>query len=155
MVLADGSVVNANEEANPDLFQALKGGGNNFGIVTCFSMKTFAARDIWDCNIYASKECTVQIGDAVSNFTKSLSGHPNDHVLARWTYQSTMKEHSMQIQLTNLDGEREPETLNGFLSIPGRKDAKMTTIATELSTHLNGLSYKLSGMSFCKPLGGY
>jgi hypothetical protein len=31
IVLADGSVVNANETSNPDLFFALKGGGNQFG----------------------------------------------------------------------------------------------------------------------------
>ena len=31
VVLADGSVVNANAQQNTDLFWALKGGGPNFG----------------------------------------------------------------------------------------------------------------------------
>lgn len=43
VVLGDGSIVQANEEENPDLFKALKGGSNNFGIVTRFDMKTFDA----------------------------------------------------------------------------------------------------------------
>jgi FAD/FMN-containing dehydrogenase len=34
LVTADGSVVRANPEQEPDLFWALKGGGGNFGIVT-------------------------------------------------------------------------------------------------------------------------
>jgi FAD/FMN-containing dehydrogenase len=34
VVLADGSVVNANAQENPDLFKAFKGGGNNFGVVS-------------------------------------------------------------------------------------------------------------------------
>ncbi|GAB1214093.1 hypothetical protein ATERTT37_003252 [Aspergillus terreus] len=34
VVLASGRIVNANIESNTDLFKALKGGGNNFGIVT-------------------------------------------------------------------------------------------------------------------------
>jgi FAD binding domain-containing protein len=41
VVLADGSIVQANARSNADLFKALKGGGNNFGIVTRFDMKTF------------------------------------------------------------------------------------------------------------------
>lgn len=31
VVLADASIVNANATSNPDLFWALKGGGNQFG----------------------------------------------------------------------------------------------------------------------------
>lgn len=43
VVLADGAIVNANADENPDLFKALKGGSNNFGIVTRFDMQTFPA----------------------------------------------------------------------------------------------------------------
>lgn len=34
MVLANGDIVNANASSNPDLFFALKGGGNQFGECT-------------------------------------------------------------------------------------------------------------------------
>lgn len=47
VVLANGTTVNANFEENADLHRALKGGSNNFGIVTRFYVKAFPHTEIW------------------------------------------------------------------------------------------------------------
>ncbi|PQE08956.1 oxidoreductase FAD-binding protein [Rutstroemia sp. NJR-2017a WRK4] len=47
VVLASGEIINANANENPDLWTALKGGSNNFGIVTRFDMRTFQQGKQW------------------------------------------------------------------------------------------------------------
>lgn len=47
IVLANGTITDANATFNSDLFVALKGGTNNFGIVTRFDIKTFSQGQLW------------------------------------------------------------------------------------------------------------
>ncbi|KAI9682137.1 MAG: hypothetical protein M1817_000191 [Caeruleum heppii] len=47
MVLASGEIVKVNGQTRPDLFKAMKGGSNNFGIVTRFDLITFPQGPFW------------------------------------------------------------------------------------------------------------
>ncbi|KAI0535063.1 FAD-binding domain-containing protein [Xylaria digitata] len=71
VVLADGSIINANEGENPDLWQALKGGGNNFGIVTRFDVKAVSAPDLFSDTRYLSLNNSYAMVDAVVGFADS------------------------------------------------------------------------------------
>jgi hypothetical protein len=52
IVLASAEIVNANAYSNTDLFHALRGGGNNFGIVTRYDIRTFEQGCFWGGSIY-------------------------------------------------------------------------------------------------------
>ncbi|KAI0598823.1 putative FAD-binding oxidoreductase [Biscogniauxia sp. FL1348] len=47
VVLANGTIVNANAQSNSDLWWALKGGANNFGIVTRFTLNAYPIVNVW------------------------------------------------------------------------------------------------------------
>ncbi|KAF7901651.1 uncharacterized protein EAF01_006950 [Botrytis porri] len=47
VVLANGSIRNVNRASYPDLYWALRGGGNNFGIVTRFDLASFEQGNMW------------------------------------------------------------------------------------------------------------
>jgi hypothetical protein len=52
VVSADGSLVRARADENPDLFWALRGGGGNFGIVTEFELKLHPLRSVLFCTAW-------------------------------------------------------------------------------------------------------
>ncbi|KAH8204471.1 hypothetical protein TruAng_001387 [Truncatella angustata] len=47
LVLASGDIVTASEENNSDLFWALRGAGQSFGVVTSFTSRIFPQRKVW------------------------------------------------------------------------------------------------------------
>lgn len=47
VVLANSTIVNASPTSHPDLYNALRGGGNNFGIVTRMDLTTLSQGKMW------------------------------------------------------------------------------------------------------------
>lgn len=68
LVLASGKIVTVNQQTHPDLFLALKGGSNNFGIVTSFTMKTYPLGEFWGGFIAYEATAAAQQVDAFSRF---------------------------------------------------------------------------------------
>lgn len=138
VVLADGRIVEANQETNRDLFHALKGGGNNFGIVTRFDMVTLPAHDVWDGTIVHPATETDSITDALVSLTDYLdvADNPDAHFLGLWTHSPQMPEVFVTSVLTHLDGVPKPQSMEKFLSIPGQKNLRTASMATKVAEFL-------------------
>ncbi|KAI1764218.1 hypothetical protein GGR53DRAFT_494829 [Hypoxylon sp. FL1150] len=75
VVLANASVVTVSNTSHPDLFLALRGGGNNFGIVTSYLLQAYPQGDIWGGNLEfdATAENTAALLTALRNFTENYT----------------------------------------------------------------------------------
>ncbi|KAI8288351.1 hypothetical protein K4K60_011143 [Colletotrichum sp. SAR11_57] len=79
VVLADGTIANVNQTSEPDLFRALKGGGNQFGIVTRFTLKTYPLESqIWGGILSFSIDKAEEVFNATQTFSAKYD--PNSHI---------------------------------------------------------------------------
>lgn len=76
VVLASGETVNANAQARPDLFRALKGGSNNFGVVTSITLPVFKQGNVWGGQIISDISSTDEIFSAFESLTASAEYDP-------------------------------------------------------------------------------
>jgi len=77
VVLADGSVVTADEQSNPDLFWALRGGGGNFGVVTSFEFQAHPVRTLYAGPTFWPLDQTTEVMKAYRDFILRAPEHVN------------------------------------------------------------------------------
>ncbi|KAL4791341.1 hypothetical protein BDV19DRAFT_401447 [Aspergillus venezuelensis] len=70
VVLANGTIVQANKKEHSDLFFSLKGGGNNLGIITSYKLKTHPISKVWGGNYIIDASKTPEVLQAVRDFTE-------------------------------------------------------------------------------------
>ncbi|KAE8445079.1 hypothetical protein EG329_013794 [Mollisiaceae sp. DMI_Dod_QoI] len=104
VVLGNGTIINANQTSSPDLYWALRGGGNNFGIVTKFDLEihpqglVWAGQNFWlmDTSMISARRSLLNI--TTSPATSSLSYLKNAvvsgiaNLLCRFGYCVTSKQ---------------------------------------------------------------
>lgn len=86
VALANGQIVNANATSNPDLWFALKGGSNNFGIVTRFDLKIFPQGKIFGGTIYNPINTLPEQVQAFAEFNNATSFDTNAALINTYGY---------------------------------------------------------------------
>lgn len=135
VVIADGSIVDANPDSNPDLFFALRGGGNNFGVVTRMDLNTFEHGLMWGgATVYPLTE-NETIYDAFYWFNREAATDPKGALIVAAACVA-----GTGCFLSNnydyIDPVVEPPVFDNFTSIPNLTDSSRITTLLNLTEEL-------------------
>lgn len=140
VVLASGELVRANASENADLWASLKGGLNNFGIVTAITMRTIAAGDIWGGVTYYLPGTFSELARAAFDFAHDETDD-NAHIMFSAGY--GYGHQAMTCLMYHTQGKVNPPVLQRFTAVQPQIE-QMCTMRT--STHL-GFCDELSRFS--------
>lgn len=118
VVLADGSIVTAKVGENEDLFLALKGGSNNFGIVTLFIMRTKPLGPVWGVVAIRPVDCLSEAANALESFTANAHHDPDSTTTFVTGHQPRFGGDVLMTLCFNAAGVNEPKAFDVFFALP-------------------------------------
>lgn len=118
VVLGTGQIVNANANTNPDLWRALRGGSNNFGAVTQFTMRTFDQGDFWGGFIGIDISTVDRQFQAFTDITASPNYDPFAAVIYSLVFDAPTGTWSVAAFLTYTKPQANPPFLQPLTSLP-------------------------------------
>ncbi|KAK2749729.1 hypothetical protein FQN55_002965 [Onygenales sp. PD_40] len=123
VVVADGRILQVNPQSHPDLYWALRGGGNNFGIVTKFDLAAYpAAGSLWaGSRIYLADDNNKKaILNAVANFADESHTDPKAALICNFAYNQGMFVAAVNLEYA--EPVENPTILKPFGEIPQLMD---------------------------------
>ncbi|EEH05600.1 FAD binding domain-containing protein [Histoplasma capsulatum G186AR] len=135
VVLANGKIVQATAKQNSDLFWALKGGGNSFGIVTRFDLVTFNSPQTCGGIMVHQGTPHDEFSRAISRFVQDGSKDAKAAIIPTITFIPS-QDVTAYISFLFYDGaECDQPALSDFLAIPSvnntYRQATMAQLAAE------------------------
>ncbi|KAK0199361.1 FAD dependent oxidoreductase [Desarmillaria ectypa] len=129
LVMPNGTIATATEGSDPDLFFSLKGGYNNFGIVTQFTLKTFPQGTVWGGSATYSVDNISAFTTALAKFSSEVSD-PKAAIVLGYAYSGS----SGQVVLSSLIFYDDPTPPSGIfddiLALPSlSQDIKSRTFS--------------------------
>ncbi|RKL03950.1 hypothetical protein BFJ71_g3919 [Fusarium oxysporum] len=115
LVVSSGKIISVTSKSHPDLFWALKGGSNNFGIVTKFKLATFPSDQIY-AGIYSVADIPGFL-KAVANFS-AFNTDPLAHIVPQVIAVDEETTIGGAILFYDSDSNPEPECFRPFFDLP-------------------------------------
>jgi hypothetical protein len=128
--------VNANPTTNSDLYFALRGGGNNFGLVTRFDLYTYPQGMMWGGNRIFDISHNDEVINAFVNYGNNAPSDPNSALIVAYAYAqgqffaSTSLEYAKPIISP-------PAIFNDFEAIPALADTTAVKSLTQITLEFN------------------
>lgn len=138
VVLASGEIVYANANENADLWQVLKGGSGNFGIVTRLDLDTFPNELIWGGIVLYPNSTAPQQFDAFVNFGPNINDDPYASVIVINAYLGATNSNIIMNAYEYTKPVAAPPIFDEFLAIQGNisstmRFANMSSLAEEFA----------------------
>ncbi|CAG8058291.1 unnamed protein product [Penicillium olsonii] len=134
VVTASGLILTVSEKLYPELYWALRGGGNNFGLVTKYNLFTIPAPQMYGgARIFQETEFPDVINawiNVINNAT--VDGHAQQYVA--FLQSSGMKLGTAELTYTK--NESDPEIFKQFRSIPAISDTSSSKSLVEYVKYL-------------------
>ncbi|KAL8772550.1 MAG: hypothetical protein Q9209_002211 [Squamulea sp. 1 TL-2023] len=135
IVLANGQIEDINQQSNPDLYFALRGGGNNFGIVTRFDLETFPQGPMWGGMTIHPPTTNISIYKAFENFANDASQDSDAALITAYAY--LQGEYIFANDYDYAKPTPNPPIFHEFASITNATDSMRTTTLSDLTRELN------------------
>ncbi|KAG6863990.1 hypothetical protein C0991_001309 [Blastosporella zonata] len=153
LVKPTGDIVTVTKASDPELFFGLKGGMNNFGIVTRFTFKAFPQGQVWGGVILFNAQDIPAVTKATGAFS-ALSTDPKAAMIV--TYTVIAGEPGVELTLF-YDGPSPPAgTFDDFLVIPyATKDVSTRDFLTLVQSSPSDDTYGMRGVFHGIPITQY
>jgi hypothetical protein len=115
VVLSNGDIVQANPKTNTDLYFALKGGNNNFGVVTRFDLPTFKQGRMWGGAIYSLPTAFPELAEKLYKYASDPNPDPTAHLIVAAAFAPSMAVSVINVYHTN--STPNPPTLAPFTAV--------------------------------------
>lgn len=116
VVLADGSIVNANADENSDLYRSLKGGSGNFGFVTRLDQRVVEQTKMWGGISTYSYDDRDDLFNAYLDFVENMSEDTASQNIVSTQYSAA--GYALITVLSNVDAVENATAFDDYLAIP-------------------------------------
>ncbi|KAI0809923.1 putative oxidoreductase [Xylaria sp. FL0064] len=136
VVLANGSIVEANENENTDLWWGLRGGSNNLGIVTRIDFRTFEQGLLWYSMTFNPLTEVEKLIKIYADIMAPQNYDVNASYLTGWAYVATqgITVTLNQLIYTQPSGNATPAYFKPILDLPSINTGISGTVVGNMST---------------------
>ncbi|KAK7983637.1 hypothetical protein PG989_011039 [Apiospora arundinis] len=136
IVLASGAIVNANASVNSDLWRALRGGSNNFGIVTAFTMRSFKQENYWGGSIISDGSHIDNLLQTFEAFTGNPEYDPYATNILNLIWQPATDSWITLQSPSYTKTQTNPPALIDFTSVPALVNTMRISNSTDFANEL-------------------
>ena len=138
LVTASGIILQVTEKSHPDLYWALRGGGNNFGIVTAMTFDTIPLpkAEVWGGTKTYLETDFDAVSDAFAGVIADAPKDPSAGLWVAWLQNSGMKLAATELWYVEADGS-DAEIFENFRAIQPIADTTATRSLHDYAESLN------------------